>query len=338
MRCAHRGRRRGGPAGRHCRGRDASETPRRRDLQGVSDAQPYGLGGGRSRRGDQGGGQPRRARLRHHLRGRLAVRSGRGGGLRAGGPRGDAAARALGLSLEPGAGRPHRRAAVRRDEDRADVVRRGQDRLPPAPHAVPDHLEVRRHPALRRILRHEAARGRRTLPRGGGHRARHRADPRHHRQGRHPLHGGLRQGLPVHHQRRHQERRRDGSRVSRRRAAQGHGVRPVPPDRPAVHRDPDHRGRSGGGRLAPEQGRLPVPPGLRPGHADAHAGVALDGAGPARPALAVLRQGTREGPDVRGAVRALRPPGHSPPGREADRQEDPLRPGAVPEVRGNRSR
>ncbi len=50
---------------------------------------------------------------------------------------------------------------------------------------------------------------------------------------------------------------------------------------PFTHRDPDHRGGAGGGRLAPEQGRLPVPPGLRPGHADAQAGVALHGVGPA---------------------------------------------------------
>src|SRR3990172_6669420 len=77
-----------------------------------------------------------------------------------GGARGNAAAGALGLSLEPGAGRPHRRAFLWRDEDRADVVRRGQDRLPPAPHAVPDHPEVRCHRAIRRVLRHEASGGR----------------------------------------------------------------------------------------------------------------------------------------------------------------------------------
>jgi len=60
-------------------------------------------------------------------------------------------------------------------------------------------------------------------------------------------------------------------------------------------------------------------------------------AGSARPALAVLRQRTGKGPHARGSVRALRPPGHSPLGREADRPEDSLRPRAMPQVRGNRS-
>ena len=68
-------------------GRDVSRAQRRRDLQGVSHAQPHGLGrGGRGRR-HQAGRQPGRARLRHHLRRRLAQRSGRGRGVRAGGAR-----------------------------------------------------------------------------------------------------------------------------------------------------------------------------------------------------------------------------------------------------------
>ena len=51
-------------------------------------------------------------------------------------------------------------------------------------------------------------------------------------QGGHPLHRRLRPGLPLHDQRRDQERRRHGAGLSGRRAAQGHGVRPVP-SRPA---------------------------------------------------------------------------------------------------------
>ena len=54
------------------------------------------------------------------------------------------AAGALGLSVEPRAGRQGRGAAVRRHEDRAHLVRRRQDRLPHAAHAVPDVAEVSR--------------------------------------------------------------------------------------------------------------------------------------------------------------------------------------------------
>ena len=321
----------------HRRGRDASEAPRRRHLEGVSHAQSHRLRRGRRCRGDQGVGQPRRARLRHHLGRRLALRPGRGGGLRAGGAGGDAAPGALGLPVEPGAGRPRRRAPLRRDEDRADVVRRRQDRLPPAPYAVPDHPQVRRHRAIRRVLRHQAARGRRAVSGRGGGRAGHRAGPGHHREGRHPLHGGLRQDLPLHHQRQHQERRRDGLGLSRGRAAEGHGVRSVPSDRPPLHGDPDHRGGASGGGLAPEQGRLPLPPGLRPGHAHAQARAALDGAGAARPPLAVLREGAGKGSHPRRPLWALRPPRHPPLGGEGHRPEDSLRPRALPQVRGDRS-
>ncbi len=63
-----------------------------------------------------------------------------------------------------------------------------------------------------------------------------------HRAGRHPVHRRLRQGVSVHDQRVHQERRRYGARLPRRRAAEGHGVSAVPPDRAAVHRHPHHRG------------------------------------------------------------------------------------------------
>ena len=79
--------------------------------------------------------------------------------------------------------------------------------------------------------------------------------------------GGCGTGVPVHHQRQHQDRRRHGAGLPRRRPAEGHGVHPVPPDRPALYRHPDHRGGQGGGRLAAEQGQLPLPAGLRPGSA-----------------------------------------------------------------------
>ena len=121
----------------------------------------------------------------------------------------------------------------------------------------------------------------------------------HHRQGGHPVHGRLRPGLPLHHQRHHQERRRHGPGLPGRRPAQGHGVRPVPPHRPAVHRHPDHRGGPGRGRLPDQQGRLPLPAGLQPRQAGAEAGLPQHGAGAARPAVAGVRQGGREGPHRR---------------------------------------
>ena len=53
------------------------------------------------------------------------------------------------------------------------------------------------------------------------------------------------------------------------------------PTGPAVHRHPDHRGGPRRGRLAAQQGRLPVPAGLRPRQARAGPGAAQHGAGPA---------------------------------------------------------
>ena len=168
------------------------------------------------------------------------------------------------------------------------------------------------------------------------HRARHRPDRGHHRQGRGPVHGRLRAGVPVHHQRQHQDRGRDGAGLPGRRPAEGHGVHPVPPDRPALHRHPDHRGDPGRGRLAAEQGRLPLPAGLRPGHALAHPGAAQHGARPARPAVPGVRPRAGEGPHRRHPVRPGRVPGPAPPRREADRRQAADGARAVPAVRAAR--
>ena len=126
-----------------------------------------------------------------------------------------------------------------------------------------------------------------------------REDPGGHREGGDPGHRRLRQGLPVHHQRQHQHRRRDVPGLPRGGAAEGHGVRPVPPDRAAVHRHPDHRGHPRRGRLAAEQGRLPLPAGLRPRQAHADTRAQEHGARPARPAVAGVRARGREGSHVR---------------------------------------
>ena len=161
---------------------------------------------------------------------------------------------------------------VRRHEEDAHLVRGRQDRLPPAAHAVPDVAAVPADHPLRRVVRDHAA-GRREP--GAGRRRRSSWPP----AGSRPspagpsilCTGGCGRVFPFTDQRQHQDRRRDGARLPRGRPAEGHGVRPVPPDRPAVHRHPDHRGGAGRGRLAAQQGRLPLPAGLRPRHALAHA-------------------------------------------------------------------
>ncbi len=120
-------------------------SARRDRLQGLPDAQPHRLGRGRRRRGRSPDDDSLDEHAYDTVSGqRLAVRPGRGRGLRGGGAPRAAAAGALGLPVEPAAGRPHRRARVRRHEEDAHVVRRRQDRLPHAAHAVPDLAEVRR--------------------------------------------------------------------------------------------------------------------------------------------------------------------------------------------------
>ena len=176
------GRRR--PARRH-RDRGGRAGPRRgRGVQGLPDAQPHRLRRGRRGGGDRRGRQHRRARLRHDLGQRLARRPGRDRGVRPRGPARAAAARALGLPLEPSARWPRRGARLRRHEEDAHLVRRGQDRFPHAARAVPDLAEVpRRHP-LRRVVRDPAAGRRRSGPRAGGRGAAHRTHPGHHRHAR----------------------------------------------------------------------------------------------------------------------------------------------------------
>ena len=60
--------------------------------------------------------------------------------------------------------------------------------------------------------------------------------------------GGVRQGLQDHVERAHPHRRRHGHRLAQGPAAGGHGVLPVPPDRPGRARHPAVRGRPRRGR------------------------------------------------------------------------------------------
>ena len=90
------------------------------------------------------------------------------------------------------------------------------------------------------------------------------------------------------------------------------------------------------GGVAGQQGRLPLPPGLRPGEAHADAGAAQHGARAARPPLPGVRARGREGAHDRLALGVGRPPRPPPPRRGADRHQAPVRPRAVPEVRADR--
>ena len=87
--------------------------------------------------------------------------------------------------------------AVRRHEEEAHLVRRGQDRLPHAARALPDLAEVRRGRPVRRVVRDPAARRRRPGARRGRARAQHRPGAGDHRQGRRPGHGGCGKVFPF---------------------------------------------------------------------------------------------------------------------------------------------
>ena len=82
------------------------------------------------------------------------------------------------------------------------------------------------------------------------------------------------------------------------RAAEGHGVRPVPPHRAAVHRDLDHRGRASRGWLVTEQRRLPLPAGLRPWQTHARAKAAQHGARTPGPGVPGVRARAGKGRTV----------------------------------------
>ena len=110
------------------------------------------------------------------------------------------------------------------------------------------------------------------------------------------------------------------------------------PTGPAVHRHPHHGSRPSRGRVAAEQGRLPLPAGLRPGQAVTDTRAPEHGARPPRPPVAGLRARDGEGPDGGHALRRRHVSRPAAPRREADRHEAALRARAVPEVRADRPR
>ena len=215
------------------------------------------------------------------------------------GAAGAAAARALGLPVEPRAGRLGGGAALRRHEDqsapgsrptspastsciRCSRLRSSTPRSSASTSTTrPTCSSTTAAAAASTAIEMRSGQMRRFDARGGDRRRRRR-----------------RAHVPVHHQRRDQDRRRHGARLSRRRAAEGHGVRPVPPDRPAEHRHPAHRGVPRRRRRAAQQGRPPLSAGLRHGPARPArpAAVEDDGARAARPREpGVLARAERKG-------------------------------------------
>ena len=257
----------------------------RADLEGLPDAQPPCAAEGGAAgviKPDDSMDAPLR---RHRRRRRLAVRSGRGRVLHPRGAQGTDPARALGLSLEPRAGWLGGGAPVRRHEDQAHLVRRRQVGFPHPAHAVPDLAPVSfiqrfdEYLATDLLVDEGRCQGLTAIEMRSGQMRRFQAEGGDHRRRRRGPH------VPVHHQRRDQDRRRHGARLPRGRAAQGHGVRAVPSHRAAEHGHPAHRRVSRRGRHPGQQERLPLPAGLRHGAGDTgrQAGAEDHGTRSARP-------------------------------------------------------
>ena len=147
-----------------------------------------------------------------------------------------------GPAVQPHRGGQHRPAALRRPHPQPRrgrrtplLLRRGPHRPHDPADALPAVHQARRG-VLQRVLRarpaHQGDGRRRQGHRRRRLRAGHRRDPRLQRQVGHLRHRRLRQGLPHHLQRAHPDRRRHGHRVAQGPPARGHGVLPVPPDRP----------------------------------------------------------------------------------------------------------
>ena len=147
---------------------------------------------------------------------------------------------------------------------------------------------LRRGRPLRGVLHHRArARRRRQLRRRGPAQRPRRLDGAVRGQERDPRHRRQRPGLAADHQRADLHRRRDRDGLPRRRAADGHGDDPVPPDDARGQGLPDHRGRA-------RRGRPPAQRQRRALHGDVRA--EQDGARLARRRLARRADRDQRGP------------------------------------------
>ena len=171
------------------------------------------------------------ARLRHRQGLRLPRRPGRHRDHVPRGARGAARARALGRDLPPQRGGPPRQARLRRRQRRPHLLRGRHHRPGHPPRALRAADEARGGVPLRGVVHHRARAGRRRPHRRRGH-AQHprRRDGALLRPRRDPGHRRQRPGLRPHHQRPHLHRRRHRDGLPGRRAADGHGDDPVPPD------------------------------------------------------------------------------------------------------------
>ena len=210
------------------------------DHQAVPDPLPHRRRPGRHvrRPGQRRRGQLGVAHLRHHQGRRLPGRPGRGRGHVPGGDRGRLRPRAHGHAVQPHPRRQDRPAALRRPHPpprqggRAPLLLR---RRPHRPHDPPDPVPAERQAGdhlLRRVLRARPAARRRPGGRGDRLRAGHRRAARVPGQGGGVLHRRLREDVQDHLQRPRPHRRRARGLLPARRAHGGHGVLPVPPDRP----------------------------------------------------------------------------------------------------------
>ncbi len=216
------------------------------------------------------------AHLRHRQGRRLPRRPGRGGDPRQGGHRRGHRPREHGPPLQPHAGRQDRPAPVRRphgrprQEPRPPLLLRSRPHGPHDPaDAVPELRQVR-HQLLQRVLRarprhgggrrEAAARGRR------GPRAVDRRDPRLPVEGRDLRDRRLRQDLQDDLERAHAHGRRRRDHLAQGPAARGHGVLPVPPDRPRRPRHPPVGGGTRRGRDPPQQRGRALHGAVRPHH------------------------------------------------------------------------
>ncbi len=210
------------------------------------------------------------------------------------GRRRDLPARALGAAVQPHARRPDRATPVRRSHAQprrgaGDArVLRGRPHRPHDPaDALPAVREARRPVLQRVLLPGPAPRRRRPDRRCGRVRAGHRRAPRVPGQVRDVRDRRVRPDVPRLVQRARAHRRRPRGGVPPRHPARGHGVLPVPSDRPVQAGHPAERGRARRRRDRAQQGRRAVHGALRPDD---------QGPRPARRRLAVDLPGDQGGP------------------------------------------
>ena len=214
---------------------------------------------------------------------------------------------------------PARHARLRRRLRRPHLLRRRHHRPGDPARALRAADEARRGAPLRGVV-HDRPGARRVRPLRGRDHARpaRRLDGAVQGEGGDPRDRRQRPVLQAHHQRPDLHRRRHLDGLPRRRAADGHGDDPVPPDDARRERAPDHRGRARRGRPPLQRARRALHGEVRPEQ---------DGAGLARRRLARGADRDQRGPRLPGRHRRARHHGRAaqahPRGAARDRQRRP---------------